>query len=848
MKLYLTPLEYTKDNGIGQVMEAQKRYLPDYGIELVTDPKEAELKAAHIWSTEPDNQVLHCHGLHWTGDEPGYEEWYGLVNQQILESAKRAWAITVPTEWVAEPFRRDMRISPEVIGHGVTLADWRALPVASRQDYLLWNKNRADLVSSPEAANELARRGVPVVSTFGDAQVMKHVTGPISHDEMKGYLQSAGVYLSTAKETFGIGILEALACGVPVLAYAHGGVLDLVQHKKTGYLVSPGDVDGLEAGYKWLMANREEMQEAIAASVAGRDWKNIIGRYAKLYQEVLERKQRPRKVSVVITNYNYGEYIGGAIESVLRQTHPVEIIVVDDGSRDNSLNELQHYSEISNVRIIAQSNSGVAAARNNGITSATGEYIFCLDADDYLESTYCETLYQAMEADRSLGIAYTGLNIVPENGQPSPSAWPPQFDFELMAKPGIPPPNCIPCAAMFRRDLWERAGGYRQEYAPGEDTEFWLRGLSVGFNAKKVTNEPLFNYRIHSGSASRSKVYTDITGDKPWTTDRNLMPMAAPTSKPNLVRSFSEPLVSVIIPVGPGHAKHVSKALDSLLAQTFKAWEVIVVDDTENFDTTENLDPYPFVKHVLITPGGNGAGVARNMGIKEAKAPLLFFLDADDYLAEATALGKMVRAYTESGRTYVYSDWFTLNADGTKERQECQDYNQEGFRTKTQHAISVLVEAEAVRNVGGFNETLPTLEDWEFFIKLAAKGYCGVRVPEPLLVYNTASGTRRLLSSAPGSKVYQQIVDNWGGVEFMACSSCGGSAQVVNQANRVMSYPVASEPTPDGKTKMQYIGGNVGWATYFRKYEAGNDGVHDFIFADMDDVDKLLQTGKFALV
>lgn len=82
----------------------------------------------------------------------------------------------------------------------------------------------------------------------------------------------------------------------------------------------------------------------------------------------------------------------------------------------------------------------------------------------------------------------------------------------------------------------------------------------------------------------------------------------------------------------------------------------------------------------------------------------------------------------------------------------------------------------------------------------------------------------------------------------MACGACGGSAQVVNQAQRVMSYPAASEPTPDGKLKMQYIGGNVGWATYFRKYEAGNDGVHDFIFADPDDVDQLLRTGKFALV
>jgi hypothetical protein len=77
-----------------------------------------------------------------------------------------------------------------------------------------------------------------------------------------------------------------------------------------------------------------------------------------------------------------------------------------------------------------------------------------------------------------------------------------------------------------------------------------------------------------------------IDGDKPWTRDKSLMPMAAPTRKPNLVRSYSEPLVSVIIPVGPGHAKHLNKALDSLLAQTFKQWEVIVIDDASRDETT----------------------------------------------------------------------------------------------------------------------------------------------------------------------------------------------------------------------------------------------------------------------
>jgi glycosyltransferase involved in cell wall biosynthesis len=121
------------------------------------------------------------------------------------------------------------------------------------------------------------------------------VTGMVPWGQMKELVRNAGVYLSTARETFGIGTLEALACGVPVLGYAYGGNLDLVQHKHNGYLVEPGDVNGLEAGYHWLMEHREEMQPAILASVKHRDWKEIIGRYAQLYQEVWERKQQATK-------------------------------------------------------------------------------------------------------------------------------------------------------------------------------------------------------------------------------------------------------------------------------------------------------------------------------------------------------------------------------------------------------------------------------------------------------------------------------------------------------------------------------------------------------------------------
>jgi glycosyltransferase involved in cell wall biosynthesis len=87
-------------------------------------------------------------------------------------------------------------------------------------------------------------------------------------------------------------------------------------------------------------------------------------------------------VSIVIPCYNYGHYLAGAIESVLKQTYPIiEIIVIDDGSIDNTKEVAQGYQQ---VRYIYQSNKGLSASRNVGAFSCKGSYIVFLDADDWL--------------------------------------------------------------------------------------------------------------------------------------------------------------------------------------------------------------------------------------------------------------------------------------------------------------------------------------------------------------------------------------------------------------------------------------------------------------------------------
>ena len=93
-------------------------------------------------------------------------------------------------------------------------------------------------------------------------------------------------------------------------------------------------------------------------------------------------------VTVYLVCYNYGEYVQQSIESVLSQTYKdFELIIIDDGSTDNSREIIGQYFEYPNVRVIFQENKGLIATNNVAIRAAKGKYIMRLDADDYLDES-----------------------------------------------------------------------------------------------------------------------------------------------------------------------------------------------------------------------------------------------------------------------------------------------------------------------------------------------------------------------------------------------------------------------------------------------------------------------------
>lgn len=744
LKVWMTPTlnEAAGDttNAINQIVLRLGKYLPEFGFELVENPDNADLYVSHAGqgSSVPVDVAIY-HGLYPTG--MGMDGVYFAINSHVIHNLRTAKAVIAPSEWIADVLRRDMHISPHVISWGVDTDEWQ--PASGAHVYVLWNKARVDFVSDPAPMLELASRApnVPFLTTFGQGGPNVKTIGRQPYPVMKDHVRNAGLYLSTNVETFGLGILEAMASGVPILGFRQGAIAEYLTHGYDSFLAEPGDMDGLLKGLNYVLQHREILGRNARQTAMRFSWREMARKTARVFENVMQ-PHTGAKVSVVIPCHNYGHYVGEAIESVLAQEadFEYEIIVVLDRCTDGSAGVVAKYP----VKTIIADNGNLSATRNDGIQTATGEYIVLLDADDRLGSPrFIQTLAEALDADRTLGIAFTGIQIIDAEGNLGhQNPWPNGYDFDLQAQRK----NQVPSCCMFRKEAWRRAGGFKTWFRYAEDAEFWLQVGSIGYRAKHVVRDGWFQYRLHNSSASKVHRTGEIpepdwTEFYPWTKDGQ-RPFAADGKAPFgswPVRFYNRPDVSIIIPVGPGHEEAVKNALHSVEGQTYRFWECIVVNDTSK---PLDLTGYPWAKIIRAGGGEGGAGYARNVGAKYANAPLLVFLDADDLL-KPRFLEATLRAFRRNGK-YAYTDWLTDDRRGKMEVHQTPDYSLQAFREHSSlHPVTALVPKAWFDTVGGFDESMQAYEDVDFYFKMLTYGFCGVRVAEPLLIYNLDSGKRR---------------------------------------------------------------------------------------------------------
>jgi glycosyltransferase involved in cell wall biosynthesis len=208
-------------------------------------------------------------------------------------------------------------------------------------------------------------------------------------------------------------------------------------------------------------------------------------------------------VSVVIPTYNYGHYVGAAVESVLAQTYqPDEVIVVDDGSTDDTAGRLVPY--MSRISYIHQHNQGLPAARNRGIKAARGKYVALLDSDDLWHPRKLESQIQFLHQSPETGLVACEMIRDIERGWPelngSLSRSPRRFSVEdLLVRSRFGPSSVV-----VHRDCFDKVGLFDTGLRSAEDRDMWLRIASC-FPVVKI-DAPLWWYRLHGGNMSSAAV------------------------------------------------------------------------------------------------------------------------------------------------------------------------------------------------------------------------------------------------------------------------------------------------------------------------------------------------------
>jgi len=481
-----------------RIINAQARHLPTYDVEVVDSLLAADAVAIHAGALVETNKpiITHNHGLYWTGDFAWANE-YWRYNAAVIEALRRAHAVTVPSEWVAYPIKRDMRIVPIVIPHGIDIENFE--PAVRREgELVLWAKPRVDIVSTPEPMNELAQivPNINFVTTFGRAAHNVSVVGAMPHNTFRQMMQRCTVWLATTRETGDIASREAMAMAIPVLAWDWGGTAELVIHEETGYLAKVGDYEDLKAGLYYCLENRDRLGAAGREHVKQYQWKDIMGQYAQIYHDVVAADEYPVKVSVVVPTYNYADFLPNCLRSLKEQTfNDFEVVVVNDGSTDNTLEVLDNLESELGValRVINQDNQGLPAALNTGHKEALGKYIINLDPDNELESHALETLSESLDENPWLDVASGGLGMIQKDGSHYQATdWP--FGT-IDVRQQLRHINQLASSSMIRARTFKRLGGYRVRCSRNEDGEFWCRAMSAGLRFRQVTTKPCLLYR-----------------------------------------------------------------------------------------------------------------------------------------------------------------------------------------------------------------------------------------------------------------------------------------------------------------------------------------------------------------
>ena len=391
--------------------------------------------------------------------------------------------------------------------------------------------------------------------------------------------------------------------------------------------------------------------------------------------------------SIYIPAFNSEKYIKECIESVLSQSfQDFELIIVNDGSTDNTHHILNGFTDNKLIKIITTENKGIGHASNMGVSSSRGEFIVQLDSDDTLEPNALLELANFLSKNPTFECIYTNHNLINENGELIGAGWSPNYFDRYENLVGM----CVPHLRAFRRSLYHKTIGFNENILNAVDYDFFLKISNlVTINHLDLS---LYNYRIHRSQTSnksrtlqvknhvfvinnylssvgRGNFYgVNLDPSNPQKNyilrkgsyferrllNRKFIPKLPPelcVIKPKCLGndySFIQEYVndfykknsknyfekvSIVVPVY-NRSERLSRCLAGIFQQTYPKdlIEILVVDDGSSDDVMKIINKYQKLlnlKYVKQHDSGYRLSAARNLGIRSSSYRNIAIIDCD---------------------------------------------------------------------------------------------------------------------------------------------------------------------------------------------------------------------------
>ena len=480
------------------------------------------------------------------------------------------------------------------------------------------------------------------------------------------------------------------------------------------------------------------------------------------------------KVSIVIPVYNGTNYMRAAIDSALAQTWPnTEVIVVNDGSRDEGATDAVARSYGDRIRYVAKPNGGVASALNAGIEAMTGDVFCWLSHDDvHLPEKTARQVEQWERLGRPDCILFSDYRLIDAAGAAITDV---RMDHAMLeAKPiyALLRGAVHGCSVFVPRRLFDAVGRFDERLPTTQDYDLWFR-MARRFRFRHMP-EILILSRWHDEQGSKKMDHL-IEATELWrrmmdgvpaeeqaalegsqhrfyaATARflrqNGLAAAAEHAEAQAERALENTLVSVVIPVH-GRAEIAVSALDSALNQTHPSIEAIVVDDGSPATDAAVLEDAVAARAPrarLLRQENRGPAAARNAGWAAARGDYVAFLDADDLFLPGKVAAQL-RAMEAAGAAFSHTSYWR-HFQGTLRPMVMTSGTFSGENAFPQIiaecpvATPTVMLRRSLREEGfAFPETFRLGEDVVLWIRLAAcKGLLGLDEPLSIVRAGPAS-------------------------------------------------------------------------------------------------------------